>query len=374
MRILQVTAQPQRRGAEIFAGQLNDWLAEKGHSVYTVFLYHHLGKNRLNLPTATASALGDKNSRWERFPGVNPWVVGYLHRAIRLFSPDVVQANGSRSLKYCSFLHRLPGRQTYGLVYRSIGSPGYWARGRLRKFLMKRAARVADAVVAVSDATLSAFGSLPTARRIYRGVDLRRLQDVKPIARGALETSENTKVLIYVGSLTPEKCPVRLVRITADLISRGQNVCTWFLGHGSETSNCAAVAKDLDISDRVRFLGAVDDVGPYIAAADLHLLTSDTEGLPGCIVESSALGRPCVASDVGGVGEILMHGETGFLVQPDDISGFSSAVVKLLDEPDTYERFSARARAQARKFSLDLVGQEYLELYRQVAATEATRR
>lgn len=364
LRVMQVVGKPQRRGAEIFAGDLADWLERRGHDVLTTYLYHNLHQNPLRLRSRTTFALGKEFSLWERLPGFQPGVLHYLYKMIRLFDPDILQANGSRSLKYCSLLNRLIPRRRYKLVYRSIGSPGYWARSSLRRRVLLKTSSRADGVVAVSNATLETFANLRQARRIHRGVDIGKMSEAMPISRSAAQTPERTTILIYVGALSFEKCPQRFLHISAQLLARGRDIHAWFLGDGPERDKCEELAKQLGIREKVRFFGTVPDVGRYLAAADIHVLTSDTEGLPGCVVESSALGIPCVAGDVGGVSEIILNRESGYLVRPAEIGEYVEAVDTLINDSGTYKDFSSRCREWAQRFSMDTIGGQYLQLYR----------
>lgn len=368
MKVLQIAPFPQRRGSEVFAATLNTWLEKRGHDVYTLYLYHYISSDSLRPGTAYTSALAHYRSRWEKLPGVNPRVLWFLKHTLDLFGPDIVQVNGGRALKYGALAKKfLPGK--FSLVYRSIGSPHFWEKGQVSRFLARAATNQADGVVAVSDATLAEFGKGPAGqslRRIHRGTKLNALRQSEPIDRRKINTPKDAKVLVYVGSLSFEKCPLRTLEILSKLLSRNVDAYLWVLGDGPQAEECQKLAEQLKIDERVRFLGTVQEVAPYLKASDLHILTSDTEGLPGCIVESSAVGIPCVAADVGGVREIVRKGETGFLVQPHDIDDYVAKIEQLLRDRDLYNSFSAGALNWSEHFSIDAIGPQYLELYREL--------
>ena len=100
MRVLQIVPFPQRRGAEVFANDLNLWLEGQGHQVFTHYLYHYLESDALRPDTPYTSAMAPYRSRWEKLPGVNPRLLWFLLNTLSLFQPDVVQVNGGRALKY----------------------------------------------------------------------------------------------------------------------------------------------------------------------------------------------------------------------------------------------------------------------------------
>lgn len=370
MKVLQIVPFPQRRGAEVFANDLNFWLERRGYQVFTLYLYHYLDADALRPNSPYTSAMAQYKSKWEKLPGLNPRLLWFLLHTLSLFRPDIVQVNGGRALKYGAIAKKLLNNG-FALVYRSIGSPLFWEKGVLGRRIAKYATAQADAVVAVSDATLAEFGPSSqdqTRRRIHRGTDISSLRLATPVNREALSTPRDAKVLIYVGSLSFEKCPLRAVEVFSRMAAEQPNLYLWMLGDGPQDADCLQLARERGVEKRLRLTGTVQDVAPYLKAADLHLLTSDTEGLPGCLVESAALGLPCVAADVGGVKEIVLDGETGFVVPADDTASYVRNSRRLLDDPELHRRFSAKAEAWAENFSMEAVGPQYLSLYEEILA------
>lgn len=371
MRVLQIVTKPQRRGAEIFANQLNDWLHRHDLRVFTLYLYHYFGQDCLVPATNSTNCLADQRALWEKVPGLNPAILIQLHKALKLFRPDVVQANGGRALKYGAAAKLLFRDCGFSLNYRCIGSPQFWSKGFVNRHLTSAAVRYADGVVAVSDATLSELGRAPARqirRRIHRGVDFSELRREPAISRGSLETPEQSQVLVFVGSLSEEKAPLRAVEILSRLRSAGHDVYLWMLGDGPLQQACEALAKERGVEGRLRMAGNVQRVGPYLASADIQLLTSDTEGLPGCLVEGAAWGLPIVAADVGGVKEIVADGITGYVVKADSIPDYVRCAQALLNDAAQQEMFREAALKHVEAFSLESIGPQYLELYLELIA------
>lgn len=105
-------------------------------------------------------------------------------------------------------------------------------------------------------------------------------------------------------------------------------------GAGEELDSLTQLAKHLGVADRVFFLGFVEGARTNLAAADLFLLPSRKEGLPLALLEAAYLGMPSIASAVGGIPEIITHGETGLLVSPEDITSLTRAITQCLANPD----------------------------------------
>ncbi len=119
------------------------------------------------------------------------------------------------------------------------------------------------------------------------------------------------------------------------------------------------------LAERAELVGTRRDVSELLAAADLFALSSRSEGLPISVLEAMAAGLPVVATDVGGVSELVVDGETGFLVPPTDAKALAQALETLLREPQLRRRFGAAARRRAeQRFDLPRFRDAHLRLYR----------
>ncbi len=119
-----------------------------------------------------------------------------------------------------------------------------------------------------------------------------------------------------------------------------------FGGYGPLEEATRARASSLGLGDRIRFIGAVEDVGLVYAAMDVLLLTSSIEGVPNVMVEAQAAGRAVVAPDVGGASEALAEGVTGLIARPRDPQHLATAVLRLLDD----EAWRERVRREGPRF------------------------
>jgi len=383
MRVLQLVTRPQRRGAEVFAWELSRELERRGHPVATAYLYA-APEPRLPLAAADLALEADEGSILEKAPGFQPGIVAGLRRAVASFRPEVVQVNGSRSVKYGSLLRRLDRLAPWALVYRSIGTPSDWLRGPLHRALVRRLVMAAmDGVVAVSRVTLAdverCYRLDVPATAIPRGVDPARFVPAAPreAVRRRLGADGEPVVLLYVGSLTAEKRLDRLVRVASEVARRraaeGRDAPElWVVGDGPLRGEVEEAARAAPLS--VRVLGARSDVADLMGAADLLLLTSDTEGMPGVVLEAACVGLPAVATRVGGTGEAIVDGETGLLVEPADEPGLAEAAAALLADPVRRRALGEAARRRVeREFAIGPVAERYLEHYRRVREHRASR-
>jgi len=142
-------------------------------------------------------------------------------------------------------------------------------------------------------------------------------------------------------------------------------------GSGTELDALRRLSADLGVLDHVRFLGQVsrEVLPPLYNFADIVLSTSRNDLLPFTLIEAGACGRPCVAFDVGAVGDIVKNGETGYVLEPPDIDSVARKVRILADDPDERARLGGAARDRiAMTFDLRRVARGFLEVYRGVGA------
>lgn len=384
MRVLLLISRPQRRGAEVFAQALAGALVERGHESRLMALYGgDAGAAPLALRPGDVALDGRADAFAERLPGFQPDLLARLLEEVDSFAPDVVQANGSRTVKYASLLRRRRRRAPWALVYRSIGTPADWLRGPLHRALYRRlVVSQVDGIVAVSRPTLAslrtAYGPGLPAVVIPRGVDLAACapEESRSAVRRRLGTPAAATVAVFLGSLSPEKRLDRLMRVATSAFQRlgpgGQPPELWIVGGGPEAASVAAAAAAAGFV--VRLLGAVARPASLLAAADLLLLTSDTEGTPGVILEAAAVGVPTVATRVGGVGELIVEGETGLTVPAADEDGLAAAASGLLlDHARRRAMGEAARRHVAAHFALGPIGDRLLDFYAEVLARRAER-
>jgi len=181
--------------------------------------------------------------------------------------------------------------------------------------------------------------------------------------------------LFYAGRVEAQKRLDVLLRAFALLAAGQSDVRLRIAGGGTELKTVAELARSLGVDHRVELLGRVEleDVPRLLDEATVVVLSSDFEGLPIALLEAARQGRPIVATAVGGVPEVVVDGETGFLVERDSPEALAGAVATLLKNRPLAERFAVTARSRfAASFSLDACADAYDSLYEEVAS-EAER-
>lgn len=151
-------------------------------------------------------------------------------------------------------------------------------------------------------------------------------------------------VLINVARLYPEKQQRLLLDLFRVILDRRPEARLWIAGVGPLEAELRAHAASLGLGEAVRFLGFEENLPALLALAEVHVNTSSAEGVPLAICSAMAAGLPVVATEVGGLPEILDEGRAGVLVPFADTSRFIEEVMRMLDEPDRRLQFGRSAQ------------------------------
>lgn len=376
LSILQLVQAPQRRGAEIFASRLSSALRASGHAVRTLYLYRHQGPGELEVRNGDRLLRGRARHPSEKLPGWNPVLLRELRREIDRFRPDVLQVNGARTVKYGALARRLAPRADWRLVYRNIGDPRVWQASPLRRLVYGLLVVPAiDGIAALSRRNLRAFRDLYGYRGIGRVIpnaveSLTGETAPRNVLRERVGARGDEPVLLFVGSLSLEKRPDRLLRVVATVRERRPDVRLWIVGDGPERHRLEEEIGRSRLEETVTLWGSRADVGVFLEAADLLLLTSDTEGMPAVVLEAALAGLPTVAPRIGDLDSCVRSGETGLLVEAGDEGALAAAALQLIDDPDLKARLGRQARAHSvQRFSMETVVPQFVELYREALAS-----
>lgn len=204
-------------------------------------------------------------------------------------------------------------------------------------------------------------------RLIPGGVDVSRAAGAQPVDRAALGVPDDHDMLLWVGRLDPVKGLDELVDAMGLL--RDRPVTLVLVGEGEYEDDTRRRIDRLGVTDRVRLVGRRDDVPRLLAAADVFVFPSRTEGMPNALLEAMAAGLPIVTTDVPGCRDLITHESTGLLVRSGEVEPLAGTVERLLTDRDLADRLAAAARRRARdEHDFARSVERYARLYREVSA------
>lgn len=360
MRILFVMTGLGMGGAERQVADLADEFAQRGHDVVIASLTGEVVVKPRSVHVRIVPVGMGKSA--------SGLIHGYraLRRLVREVKPDVVHSH----MVHANILTRLV-RLTTRMPCLISSAHSNDEGGRLRMRAYRLTDFLTDITTNVSDDAVAAFeakGAVPrgTMVAVPNGIDTARFRP-DPVVRAALRAREGvspaTRLILSVGRLVTEKDHDRLLQAFAPLAD-ARDIVLWIVGSGPLLDKLQARAAELWLTDRVRFLGMRDDIPALMNAADVFVLSSIYEGFGLVVAEAMACERVVVATDAGGVRDVL--GDCGFLVPPRDTAALQQAMVDALALPPAQARAlgqQARDRIVSR-YSLDAVAETWLALYR----------
>jgi glycosyltransferase involved in cell wall biosynthesis len=246
-------------------------------------------------------------------------------------------------------------------------APGHSARKHLIKRLLGRRYAAVACVSEFVREQIRTDGTWPDAWLGTHFVNTARFAPDPDTRRRVRDELGNVHrfVALAVAHLIPEKGVAIAVRALASLPG---SAALWVIGDGPESESLRALAGELGVEDRVRWLGLQRHVEPFMQAADCLVCPSLWAEAAGLVnIEALASGLPVIASAVGGIPEIVEEGRTGFLVPPGDPEALAGRLLALMNAPSASRGMSSTARAEALdRYSAEVVLPEHLEFYREL--------
>jgi glycosyltransferase involved in cell wall biosynthesis len=233
--------------------------------------------------------------------------------------------------------------------------------------------RQVDCFICASDAIrqmLLSDGVEPTrAITVHEGIDLERVEAAPPAKlHEELWLPHHAPVVGNVAALVPHKGQRHLIEAAMIVLRQVPDARFVIAGEGELRESLERMIKENRLEKHVILAGFRPDVLSLHKAFDIFVMSSVTEGLGTSLLDAMACGKPIVATTAGGIPEVVVDGETGFLVPPRDHRAMAEALVKLLKDPELRKKMGHAGLARARrKFSADRMVQETLKVYKRVA-------
>ena len=296
-----------------------------------------------------------------------------LIRLIRSERPAIVHTHTSKA----GFVGRLAARiarvptvihQPHGHIFY-----GYYGAGRTALFtaLERLAAKWTDRIITLTERGTEEHLARGIGRpeqyvTVPSGVPTERLRASAPPraeARARLGLDQGAFVVMGFGRLIRIKGFDLAVRALPRVSAAMPSTRLLLVGDGPERPTLEALAASLGIADRVRMAGETTDVARHLVAADAVVLPSRNEGMGRVLVEAMALGRPVVATAVGGIPAVIADTECGRLIAPDDPEALAAALVELGRDAGLRRKLGEAGRQRAEAFSTAVADEKLLALY-----------
>lgn len=361
-RVLHVIASLQIGGTE---RQLVEFIARSSHPRgHFVALFDDPGPLAVRVPNPPIHLGGIR--RDVRAIGTNVRTVWNLRRVVRDLRPDLVHAH----LGLSEVMAALAVPRGVPLVASRRGRNIGFEEAPWRRLVEGLGHRRVDLMLCNSR-YLAEYASRhdlwpPPIEVVHNAVDLALFRAEPMPTIGPLRVA-------IVGNLHAYKGHGRFLHAFALVAESLRHVEAVVVGDGAQRADLEALAAQLGIAGRVRFVGQVDDPRPYVAGSHVVALTSDHEGFPNALLEAMAMGRPVVATAVGGVPELVRDGVDGFLA-PSDPRALAARLLDLLGNAELRARMGREARRRAEGFGWDRVVRQTESVYSRLLDGSRRRR
>jgi L-malate glycosyltransferase len=263
--------------------------------------------------------------------------IAKIYRFVHREKPKVVYTSQFRSQLFIGWLGKLLGKKVVWHIH---------GEERLENILGKIAVRTADRIIVVSKKLCSHYQEeFPKQKQKFvyvgNGMDVTEKRD--------LNKKNGTLQLVVVGALIEGKRQDLAIQACEKLVNKGYDVHLHIVGekphwHSDDYKRkLFSLVESLQLQPHVTFHGWVERPFALLAKSDIFLLPSDTEGLPLSIIEAMGVGLPCIATDVGGISELIIDKETGLLISKDSLKELVKAVELLIENDDLREEMGQTA-------------------------------
>ena len=189
---------------------------------------------------------------------------------------------------------------------------------------------------------------------------------IRAVVAKQLNVSVDTRIILYAGRLSEEKDPLLFVETIKCMMDTSLDFVAVIAGEGPLYELVCRELDQFSNSGRVKMLGFVENIDEFLVAADILLLTSKTEGTPMIVLEAMVQNCAVVATNVGGMSDIITHGKSGFLVNDRTADKLSACCEKLLKDPIVHHRITDAAKREVlERFSLNSQMEGYRQRYKE---------
>lgn len=362
MKICQIIPDLPMGGAETMCVTLSIELKKMGHEVSVISLYDcdSILSRRLQDAQIPTYFMGKR-------PGLDLQCIPKLRSRLRKLRPDVIHTH-IHALKY-TYIACLGLKIPMLRTMHNVADVDAEADTKINTYLFSRKKVVPVSISEEIRTTVSEYYHIPEAYSpvIYNGVAITQCRPKDCYA------IDGVPELIHVGWFRTSKNHTAIVDAVKFLREKGLTVHVSFYGDGELREEIRQKVHRLGLDAAISFMGLSDNIFPHLNESDIFLLPSLYEGSPISIIEAMGTGLPIIASNVGGIPDMIEHGVSGLLIEPTG-QALADAIEKLLQDYALRKALGENARLSANRFSSATMANAYCELYTRLADRKDSRR
>jgi glycosyltransferase involved in cell wall biosynthesis len=205
---------------------------------------------------------------------------------------------------------------------------------------------------------------------VYNSVDMNRFKPIDPSMvktfREKYKIPSHHRLIGTITRLRKEKGNRFLIHAIPIVLQQFPDTTFFIIGDGPLWDDLNQLAQTLKVQDHLIFTGFYQNIPQALAALDIKVLPSLTEGCPYALIEAMVAGKPIVATNVGGIAEMMVHGEDSLLVPPQDPEQLAEGIIRLLKNPSLAQQLGNEAKQRSRRFSVEQIVRQHEAIYEEV--------
>jgi len=367
-----ISCYPTHGGSGVVATELGMALAGRGHQVHFICYSVPFRLHRFH-PNVCFHEVETMTYPLFRHPPYELALANKMAEIAQSEGLDILHAHYAIPHAICAYLAKKICRSPEPKVITTLHGTDITLVGLDRSFyqVVKFCIEESDAVTAVShylkQKTIEEFKITREIEVIHNFVDPEKFRRLDGLQKQREQFApEGEKILIHVSNFRRVKRLCDVVRILVKVREK-VDVKLILVGEGQDKLTSQKLVTELGVNEHVYFLGNQDFLEPLLSISDLFLLPSEVESFGLSALEAMSCGVPVIGTAVGGLPEVVSHGETGFLHPVGDIEGMAQSAIRLLTDDSLWTQFSWNARQRAVKcFNIRNYVPKYEALYQKV--------
>nr|WP_146816084.1 N-acetyl-alpha-D-glucosaminyl L-malate synthase BshA [Halobacillus faecis] len=371
MAKIGITCYPTVGGSGVIATELGKLLAEKGHEIHFVASQVPFRLNRV-YPNIYYHEVEVSNYPVFQHPPYDLALAAKMADVINREELDILHVHYAMPHAICAILAKQMCDRDVKIITTLHGTDiTVLGIDSSLKQMIRFGIEQSDRVTAVSQSLVDQTKEMLHTDRsidvIYNFVDEReyyRREDQRLKEHYGIQ--EEDAVLIHISNFRRVKRVTDVIKTFA-AVAEQMPAKLLLVGDGPEYSECHQLVQQLGLEDRVLFLGKQENVSELLSISDLKLLLSEKESFGLVLLEAMACGVPCIGTNIGGIPEVIDHGETGFIAELGNVEQISYFATKLLEDKDLHQTMAEQSKRVVHdKFATNTILRQYETLYEQV--------
>jgi len=367
---IAIVCYPTFGGSGVVATELGIALSKMGHNIHFVTYHQPVRLDAINTPNLNFHEVNVPDYPLFKYQPYELALSSRLVDVVKSNKIDVLHVHYAIPHAYAAYMAKkmladegisIPIVTTlHGTDITLVGSHPFY------KTAVTFSINHSDSVTAVSESlkqdTLRLFDIKTEINVIPNFIDLKKLDAKEKPCERSLLAPTNDKIITHISNFRPLK-RIQDVITVFEKISSQVSSRLLMVGEGPEKTEAMAYVNKNRLNEKVLFLGNSNEIDKILCYSDLFLLPSEMESFGLVALEAMANEVPVISSNAGGLSEVNKHGVTGFLSEIGDVTSMAENALKLLLDDDKLKQFKKQAKEQAQLFDIDVVVNQYEEIY-----------